>query len=86
MIKEIQTKIENTIMHERYNDDGVLVNYIIEAKDGYKIHDKSYDKKVIDENFNETDEIKIGYSTGIVTALLDYDFEKNEREIYAVKE
>ena len=85
MIKETQTKIENTIMHERYNDDGVLVNYIIEAKAGYKIHDISYDEKVIDENFNETGEIKIGYSTGIITVLANYDFKENPREIYAVK-
>ena len=34
----------------------------------------------------ETGEIKLGYTSGVITTGADYDFEKNEREIYAVKE
>ena len=86
MYKDITPIIENTIMQERYNDNGEMVNYIISPKEGYLLHEKSRDEIVTDENGNETGEIKKGYTSGIVTVLANYDFEKNEREIYAVKE
>lgn len=86
MYKDIETKIENTVMQERYNDNGELINYVISPEEGYKLHEKSRDEIVPDENGNETGDIKKGYTEGIVTVLVDYDFEKNDREIYAVKE
>jgi hypothetical protein len=86
MYKDITPIIENTIMQERCNDSGDLVNYIISPKEGYLLHEKSRDEVVVDENGNETVEVKKGYTKGIVTVLANYDFNKNEREIYAVKE
>ena len=39
---------------------------------------------VIDEETGiETGEVKKGFTTSYITAGADYDFEKNEREIYA---
>lgn len=86
MYKEIVPIIENTVMQERYNDDGEMVNYIIKPKDGFLLHEKSRDEIIIDENGNETGEVKKGYTKGIVTVLANYDFNKNEREIYAKEE
>jgi hypothetical protein len=86
MYKDIKPIIENTVMKARYNEKGEVINYVIAPKEGYKLHEKSRDEAVIDENGNLTGEIKKGYTTGIVTALSDYDFAENPREIYAVKE
>lgn len=58
--------------------------YEIYPKEGYKLHEKSRDEVVTDAYGNETGEIKLGYTFGVVTALADYDFETNPREIYAV--
>ena len=86
MYKDVAAIIENTVMQERYNDEGKLVNYIIKPKEGYLLHEKSRDEIVVDENGNETGEVKKGYTKGIVTVLANYDFNKNEREIYAKEE
>lgn len=76
--------IENAIIEE------ITINnnkaYKIRPEKGYKLHEKSRDEAVIDENGNETGEIKRGYTLGVITTGADYDFEKNEREIYAIKE
>ena len=76
--------IENVIVEE------ITINnnkaYKIRPEEGYKLHEKSRDEVVTDENGNETGEIKKGFTTGVVTAGINYDFEKNEREIYAEKE
>ena len=73
--------IENAIIEE------VTINnikaYKIRPCEGYKLHEKSRDEVVTDEYGNETGEIKKGYTTGVVTAGINYDFEKNPREIYA---
>lgn len=84
MYKNIETKIENTVMKERYNDKGELINYVISPEEGYKLHETSRDEALLDENGNETGEIKKGYTSGIVTVLANYDFKENTREIYAV--
>ena len=86
MYRDIETKIENTTMKERYNDNNELINYVISPVDGYVLHAKSRDEIILDENGNETGKVKLGYTRGIVTALVNYDFEENPREIYAVKE
>ena len=76
--------IENAIIEE------IVINnnkaYKIYPVNGYKLHEKSRDEAVVDENGNETGEIKRGYTLGVVTTGANYDFEKNEREIYAVEE
>lgn len=84
MYKNIETKIENTVMKERYNDKGELINYVISPLDGYKLHEKSRDEIVVDENGAKTGKLKKGYTSGIVTVLANYDFKENTREIYAV--
>ena len=86
MYKDIEPIIKNTVMKERYNDNGDKVNYIISPQKGYLLHEKSRDEAIFDENGVDTGEIKKGYTSGIVTVLANYDFDKNEREIYAVKE
>ena len=86
MYKDIETLIENTIMKERINERGETVSYTILPCEGYKLHEKSRDEIVVDENCNETGEIIKGYTSGLVTTLANYDFEENPREIYAVKE
>ncbi|MBR1969587.1 MAG: hypothetical protein IKA17_04445 [Clostridia bacterium] len=86
MYRDIETKIENTIMQERVNENGDVVNYTILPCDGYKLHEKSRDEIATDEYGNETGKIIKGYTTGLVTTLANYDFKENPREIYAVKE
>lgn len=80
--------IENTEMFECIDEaTGKLHHYHIYPAEGYKLHTKSRDEVVYDEEtMEETGEIKLGYTKGVVTALANYDFEKNVREIYAVKE
>lgn len=85
MYKDIETLIENTTMKERYNDKGELINYVISPIEGYVLHEKSRDEIVVDENGNETGEIKKGYTEGIVTVLANYNFIENPREIYSVE-
>lgn len=84
MYRYIETKIKNTIMQERVNENGNAVNYTILPCDGYKLHEKSRDEIVTDEYGNETGKIKKGYTSGLVTVLANYDFKENIREIYAV--
>lgn len=86
MYKDIKPIIENTIMQERYNDNGEKVNYTILPAKGYVLHEKSRDEIILDEDGNETGEIKKGYTSGLITTLANYDFTENPREIYAVKE
>ena len=76
MIKNVAIK-EVTINHKKI--------YKIYPEKGYKLHEKSRDEIVVDENGNETGEIKLGYTEGVITVSADYDFEKNEREIYSVE-
>ena len=86
MYKDIESIIKNTVMKERYNENGEKVNYIILPAQGYLLHEKSRDEAIFEENGVDTGKIKKGYTSGIVTVLANYDFDKNEREIYAVKE
>jgi len=79
--------IENAIIEEVKDKNTEKVRfYRIYPKEGYKLHEKSRDEVLPDETGNETGEIKSGYTSEVVTAMANYDFQKNEREIYAVKE
>ena len=79
--------IKNAIIEEvKDKKTGKVKSYRIYPKEGYRLHEKSRDEILIDENGNETGEIKLGYTGEVVTAMANYDFEKNERDIYAVKE
>ena len=86
MYKDITPIIKNTVMQERYNDNGEMINYVISPTKGYLLHENSRDEIVVDEEGNDIGKIKKGYTSGIVTVLSNYDFAINEREIYAVKE
>lgn len=84
MYKETESKIANTVFEARTNESGEVVSYRIRPADGYKLHEISLDETVIDESGIETGEIKKGFTESYVTAGANYDFEKNEREIFAV--
>lgn len=80
MFVDVETKIENTSM-QVYDNKA----YWIKPNEGYKLHAKEFDSET--EN-PETGEItkEIRFTTGIVTCGAKYDFEKNEREFYAIPE
>ena len=48
--------------------DGIETSYSIVPKKGYKLHAKELDE------VSETDEIVLGFTTGIKTCGIDYDF------------
>ena len=85
MYKRIKTKIEHATFKVRTDADGNILSYRISPNEGYKLHEISLDEATIDENGFETGEIKLGFTTSYITAGANYDFDKNEREIY-VKE
>ena len=82
MFKEIKPVIDNTICEAR-EVDGKVISYRIRSAEGYKLHEITLDERVCDENANETGEIKPGFTESYITAGANYDFEKNERQIYA---
>ena len=87
MYKEIEPLIENTICEARVDAEGNVISYLIRPADGYKLHEITLDEPVInEETMEETGEIKLGYTKSYVTAGANYDFVKNDRQIYAVKE
>ena len=75
--------IENAIIEEKTINNNKI--YIVRPKEGYMLHEKSRDEIVMDEYGNETGEIRLGYTEGVITTTKSYDFEKNPREIYAVE-
>lgn len=84
MYKEIEPLIPNTICEAR-EQDGKITSYRIRPIDGYKLHEITLDEPVInEETHEETGEKKLGFTRAYVTASGSYDFEKNERQIYAV--
>ena len=84
MYKQIEAKLENTIFEAR-EMDGKITSYIIRPCEGYKLHEITLDEPVInEETHEETGEKKLGFTRAYVTASGSYDFEKNERQIYAV--
>lgn len=87
MYKEIEPKIDNTIFEARTDENGEIISYRISPAEGYKLHEITLDEDVIDEETLEsTGESKLGFTKSYITAGRNYDFEKNERQIYAVKE
>ena len=78
MFAEVEPLIENTVCELRKRD-GNDVSYRIRPREGYKLHEITLDKKVIDEETTrETGEIKKGYTKSYITAGIGYDFVKNE--------
>ena len=82
MYREIEPLLANTICEVR-EKDGKTLSYRIRPKEGYKLHEVTLDKRIADEEGNETGEICPGFTTSYVTAGAEYDFVKNERKIFA---
>lgn len=85
MFVDVETKIENALMQIYVNDKtNEERTYWIKPNKGYKLHAKEFDSET--EN-PETGEItkEVGFTQGIVTCGVKYDFEKNEREFYTKK-
>jgi len=72
--------IENAIIEEKTINNNKV--YIVRPEEGYMLHEKSRDEIVMDEYDNETGKIKLGFTKSYITIGADYDFEKNERQIY----
>ncbi len=83
MYKRIKTKIEHATFKVRTDADGNILSYRISPNEGYKLHEITLDEKVCDEYGNGTGEIKLGFTKSYVTAGAGYNFEKNDRQIYA---
>jgi hypothetical protein len=83
MYKEIEPLIPNTICE--VFEDNEKASYIrIRPTEGYKLHEITLDEPVFDEEtMAETGKKKLGFTKAYVTASGSYDFDKNEREIYA---
>lgn len=80
MYKKTEAKIENTIFEARTDKDENILSYRISPKEGYKLHEIT-----LDETNEETGEVKLGFTTSYITAGVNYDFKKNERQIYALE-
>lgn len=85
MYKEIEAKIANTKFEAREENEKII-SYRIRPADGYKLHEITLDEDVVNaETLESTGKVKLGYTNSYVTAGAGYDFEKNERQIYAVE-
>ena len=85
-IKLDNSFIPNTNMEIILIDD-IETAYTITPKEGYKLHAKELDSYGFDEeSMTETDEFVPGFTTGTKTCHINYDFEVNLREFYAVKD
>ena len=86
MYRKTEALIPNTDFEARMDENGRVMSYRIYPQKWYKLHEITLDEAIVDEeSLKETGEIKKGFTTSYVTAGAEYDFEKNEREIYAVK-
>ena len=87
MYKEVEALVENTKFEARIDENENIISYRISPLEGYKLHEITLDEPVVDEEtMQETGKIKKGYTTSYITAGVNYDFEKNDREIYTVEE
>ena len=78
------TLIENTTMTILYLNN-VAIAYKITADDGYVLHDNVLDKTIYDDETDEpTGEVVLGYSAGTKSCGINYDWDANPREFYAV--
>lgn len=75
----ITTLFENITVTEKLSD-GVLISYLIQANEGYVLHDNMLDSEDMDGN------VILGYYSSYRTVNKNYDFATNPREFYAVLE
>lgn len=84
MLVDVTPYFENTTQQAYYNNANVLLSYYIRPIGGYVLHSNTLDEAVVDpETFEETGEVILGYTAGIVSVGFNYDFEENSRGIYA---
>ena len=81
-IEVIPSPIENASVN-KILVNGVHIQYEITPIQGYVLHNTARDWTRIDEASGEKIEYK-GYSHGASSCSVNYDFEKNLREFYAV--
>ena len=77
------TPIENATVRKVLRD-GVAGSYYIKANDGYVLHDNTLDTNIYDENYENVIGTNPGYSPGTCSCGINYDWEANPREFYAV--
>ena len=83
MLIDIEPKFDNTTAKASYNGDD-LIAYRIYPNEGYLLHTTSYDEPILDDEGNETGEVKKGYTEGFISLYHTYDFEKNPFDVYAI--
>lgn len=79
--------IENATMKRRFYENSTeVMKYRISPVEGYVLHDKRLDEIVMDEDGNETGEIRPGFRPypNYVSVGGNYDFDINEYEFYCV--
>lgn len=79
------TLIENTTMQKMLLN-GVHRTYVIQANEGFVLHDKALDGEIVDDMTGEVLGITLGYTRGSVSCAASYNFTTNTREFYAVPE
>lgn len=84
-MKKIEALIENAVIEAKTSENGNIFAYKISPCEGYKLHAKHLDEPIFDGSGNETGEMKKVYTTAFTMVSVQYDFEKNPNEIYAVK-
>jgi hypothetical protein len=83
MLIDIEPKFDNTTAKASYNGDDLMA-YRIYPNEGYLLHTTSYDEPILDDEGNETGEVKKGYTEGFISLNKNYDFEANPFEVYAI--
>lgn len=74
----------NTTATEQYNHNtGRFLGWWVTPDPGYVMHEISHDEEVFDDEGNPTGEWVPGYTRATIFVEYSYDFELNEREIYA---
>ena len=66
MLIDIEPKFDNTTAKASYNGDE-LIAYRIYPNEGYLLHTTSYDEPILDDEGNETGEVKKGYTEGFIS-------------------
>ena len=82
---QIEAYFENTTQFALYDNENDLRGYFIVPNKGYDLHDKLRDW--VEENPDDpTTEgvFHLGFSGGEIGVGINYDFESNPREIYAI--
>ncbi len=85
MLIDIEPIFNNTTTKASYNGEELMA-YRIYPNEGYLLHTSNYDEPVLDEDGNETGEIKIGYTESFISLNKNYDFENNPFDVYVIHE